>query len=65
MSKGFHSQPGFRAYLTVLPQRLCSRRGRRGRASVCFANAKTLKEGEEYEIFCGGLMFYFGKVDSE
>ncbi len=31
----------------------------------CFATAKPLKERDAYDVFCGGLIFYFGKSDGE
>jgi hypothetical protein len=31
----------------------------------CFATAKPLREGDNYDVFCAGLIFYFGKVDGE
>jgi hypothetical protein len=31
----------------------------------CFVRAKPLPEGENYDVFCAGLIFYFGKVDGE
>lgn len=27
----------------------------------CMATAKTTREGENYDVFCGELIFYFGK----
>ena len=27
----------------------------------CIAKAKPVKEGENYDVFCGQLIFYFGK----
>jgi hypothetical protein len=42
-------------FLKIYPQ-LFSRSVRR-----CVAAAKPTKEGENYEIFCGELIFYFGK----
>lgn len=31
----------------------------------CFLTAKPVPEGEMYDVFCGELIFYFGKVDGE
>ena len=31
----------------------------------CIARAKPLKEGENYDVFCGELIFYFGKDGGE
>ena len=42
-------------FIKIYPQ-LFSRKVRR-----CVATAKPTKEGENYEIFCGELIFYFGK----
>lgn len=33
------------------------------RVRKCFGTAKTMKEGDVYEVFCAGRIFYFGKVD--
>jgi hypothetical protein len=42
-------------FLKIYPE-LFTRRVRR-----CVATAKLVKEGENYEIFCGELILYFGK----
>ena len=31
----------------------------------CFATAKPLKERDAYDVFCGGLIFYFGRSEGE
>lgn len=35
------------------------------RVRKCFGVAKTMKEGDVYEVFCAGRIFYFGKVDGD
>ena len=35
------------------------------RVRKCFATAKPLKEGDVYDVFCKGIIFYFGKSRGE
>jgi len=43
------------AFIKIYPQ-LFTRKLRR-----CLATAKPTKEGEKYDLYCGELIFYFGK----
>ena len=31
----------------------------------CFVNAKAVRDGEEYSVFCGETIYVFGKADGE
>jgi hypothetical protein len=52
----FESQERDRAGFIKIYDQLFTRKIRR-----CIATAKPVKEGENYDVFCGGLIFYFGK----
>jgi hypothetical protein len=56
----FDSQERSRAEFIKIYDQLFTRKVKR-----CFATAKPLREGENYDVFCAGLIFYFGKVDGE
>lgn len=52
----FDSQERDRAGFIKIYNELFTRNIRR-----CIAKAKPIKEGENYDVFCGELIFYFGK----
>ena len=52
----FDSQERDRAGFIRIFNQLFTRKVRQ-----CIAKAKPMKEGENYDVFCGELIFYFGK----
>lgn len=52
----YDSQERDRAGFIKIFNQLLTRRTRQ-----CIAKAKPVKEGENYDVFCGELIFYFGK----
>ena len=52
----YESKERDRAGFLKIYDRLFTRKIRR-----CMATAKPTKEGENYDVFCGELIFYFGK----
>ncbi len=56
----YDSKERSRAGFMAIQIKLFTRRVRK-----CFATAKPLKEGDVYDVFCDGIIFYFGKSDSE
>ena len=52
----FESQERDRAGFIKIFNQLFTRKVRQ-----CIAKAKPVKEGENYDVFCGELIFYFGK----
>ncbi|MEP6920561.1 MAG: hypothetical protein ABI967_05500 [bacterium] len=56
----YESEERTRASFLKIQDQLFTRKIRK-----CFATAKPLKERDAYDVFCGGLIFYFGKSDGE
>jgi hypothetical protein len=56
----FESRERSRNEFVRIQNRLFTRKIRK-----CFAAAKPQPEGEMYDVFCGALIFYFGRVDGE